>query len=105
MKRKRRTFDAVFKRRLAQRVREQGLSVTQACRDMDVVASAVRRWVEQAGAELSGQPGIGKPLTAEQQRVRQLELENRQRRQDNDLLSSVIRCISMTPDRLPTGWR
>ena len=33
--------------------------------------------------------GIGKPLTAEQQRIRQLEAENRQLRQDNDLLKKA----------------
>ena len=32
--------------------------------------------------EQNGQPGIGKPLTADQQRIRQLELENQQLRQD-----------------------
>jgi len=89
MKRKRRAFDTAFKLRVAQMVREQGLSVTQVCRDMDLVESAVRRWVEQVGAEQSGQSGIGKPLTAEQQRIRQLESENRQLRQDNDLLKKA----------------
>lgn len=89
MKRKRRTFDAAFKLQVARMVREQGLSVTQVCRDMDLVESAVRRWVEQLGAEQSGQPGIGKALTAEQQRIRQLESENRQLRQDNDLLKKA----------------
>jgi transposase len=29
---------------------------------------------------------VGKPLTAEQQRIRQLEMENRQLREDNTLL-------------------
>jgi transposase len=33
--------------------------------------------MEQYEAEQQGQPGIGKPLTAEQQRIRQLEQENR----------------------------
>ena len=43
---------------------------------------AVRRWLAQADAEQIGQPGIGKPLTAEHQRIRQLEAENRQLRGD-----------------------
>ncbi len=89
MNRKRRTFDAAFKLQVAQMVREQGLSISQVCRDMDLVESAVRRWVEQVGAEQSGQPGIGKALTPEQQRIRQLESENRQLRQDNDLLKKA----------------
>ena len=89
MTRKRRTFDAGFKLQVVQMVRDQGLSVGQVCRDMDLVESAVRRWVEQVDAEKTGLPGIGKPLTAEQQRIRQLEAELRQLRQDNDLLKKA----------------
>jgi transposase len=48
--------------------------------------TAIRRWVTQYKAEQSGQRGIGKPLTAEQQRVRQLEQENRRLRIDVDIL-------------------
>jgi hypothetical protein len=33
---------------------------------------------------------VGKPLTAEQQRIRQLEMENRQLREDNTLLKKSI---------------
>lgn len=85
----RRSFDAAFKLEVVRLIREQGVSVSQVCRDMDLVDSAVRRWVEQYDAELAGGRGIGKPLTPEQQRIRQLELENRQLRQDNDLLKKV----------------
>jgi transposase len=86
MKRKRRAFDTSFKLQVVGMVREQGLSISQVCRDLDLVESAVRRWVDQVGAEKAGYPGVGKPLTTEQQRIRQLETENRQLRQDNDLL-------------------
>lgn len=89
MKEKRRAFDASFKLQVVQMVREQCLTVRQVCQDMGLVESAVRRWVSQVDAELSGQAGVGKPLTAEQQRIRQLELENRQLRQDNDLLKKA----------------
>lgn len=89
MKRKRRRFEAAFKLQVVQMVRDQGLSVSQVCQDMDLVESAVRRWMEQSEAEHAGLPGIGKPLTPEQQRIRQLEAENRQLRQDNDLLKKA----------------
>ncbi len=42
----------------------------------------MRRWVAQYDAEQGGQPGIGKPLTAEQQRIRQLERENQRLREE-----------------------
>ncbi len=38
---------------------------------MDLVESAVRRWVEQVDAEKTGLQGISKPLTAEKLRFRQ----------------------------------
>ena len=66
---------------VVQMIRDQGLSVGQVCRDMKLGEKAVRRWLAQLDAEQGGQAGIGKPLTAEQQRIRQLEAENRQLRQ------------------------
>jgi len=89
MSRKRRTFDASFKLQVVQMIRDQGLSVGQVCQDMSLGETAVRRWLEQYDAEQSGQRGIGKALTAEQQRIRALESENRQLRQDNDLLKKA----------------
>jgi len=70
-------------------VKRQGLSVGQVCKDMKLGESAVRRWLTQFEAEESGQSGIGKPLTAEQQRIRQLEAENRQLRDDVDILKKA----------------
>ena len=67
-------------------VKAQGLSISQVCKDMKLGESAVRRWLGQFEAEQSGQSGIGKPLTAEHQRIRQLELENKQLRGDVDIL-------------------
>lgn len=88
-KRNRRSFDAAFKLQVVRMIREQGLSLSQVCRDMDLVESAVRRWVEQFDQESAGRPGIGKPLTAEQQRIRQLEAENRQLKSDNEILKKA----------------
>lgn len=89
MNQERRVFDASFKLQIVQMIKDQGLSVGQVCRDMNLGETAVRRWVAQFDAEQLGQTGIGKPLTAEQQRMRQLEAENRQLRLDNDLLKKA----------------
>jgi transposase len=89
MSQKRRTFDASFKLKVVQLVKEQGLSVGQVCRDMKPGDTAVRRWVAQFDAEQPGQAGIGKPLTADQQRIRQLETRHRQLQLDNDLLKKA----------------
>ena len=45
-------------------IRDQGLSVSQVCKDLDLVDSAVRRWIEQYDAETAGGPGKGRPLTS-----------------------------------------
>lgn len=89
MTRIRRTFDAAFKLQVVQMIREQGLSVGQVCRDQDLIDSAVRRWLAQYDAEQSGQAGIGKPLTPEQQRIRELERENQRLREDVSLLKKA----------------
>jgi len=88
-KQKRRVFDASFKLQVVQMIRHQDLSVGEVCRDMKLGESAVRRWLAQFDAEQLGQPGIGKPLTTEQQRIRQLEVENKQLRGDVDILKKA----------------
>lgn len=88
-KRQRRHFDAAFKLQVVQMIRDQGLSVSDVCRDMKLGETAVRRWLAQVDAEAAGRPGLGKPLTAEQQRIRQLEAENKQLRGDVDILKKA----------------
>ena len=70
-------------------IKTQGLSIGQVCNDMSLGATAVRRWLAQFEAEQLGQCGIGKPLTAEHQRIRQLESENRQLRGDVEILKKA----------------
>lgn len=89
MTRKRRNFTAEYKQRIARMVIDDGLSVAAVCRDQDLGETAVRRWVDQLKMERSGQPSEGAPLTAEQQRIRQLEQENRQLKEDKELLKKA----------------
>ena len=88
-KKQRRTFDAEFKLQVVQMIGQQGLSVGDVCRDMKLGETAVRRWLAQVDEEAAGRPGLGKPLTAEQQRIRQLEAENKQLRGDVDILKKA----------------
>ena len=67
-------------------IKEQGLTTTQVSQSMAIGETAIRRWIKQYAAEQSGQRGIGNPLTADQQRIRQLEHENRQLRGDVAIL-------------------
>jgi transposase len=89
MSKKNRTFDASFKLEVAKMIKDQGMSVSQVCRDLNLGDTAVRRWVQQYEAEQLGGAGIGKPLTAEQQRIRELERQVRDLKMDNDILKKA----------------
>lgn len=89
MARKRKTFDPSLKLEVVRMVKDQGLSVQNVSETMDIGPTAIRRWLTQHSNDQNGQPGVGKPLTAEQQRIRQLEQENRQLKGDVDLLKKA----------------
>lgn len=89
MSSKRRSFDSEFKLQIVKMVKDQGLSVGQVCRDMSIGETAVRRWLKQYESEQLGQDYVGKPLTADQQRIRELEAQVRQLRVDNEILKKA----------------
>jgi transposase len=89
MARQRKTFDPSLKLEVVRMIKDQGLSVQNVSETMDIGVTAIRRWLRQYSDEINGQPGIGKPLTAEQQRIRQLEQENRQLKGDVELLKKA----------------
>mgnify|MGYP003530963580 FL=1 len=89
MSKKYRKFDASFKLEVVKMIKDQDMSIGQVCRDLDLGETAVRRWVQQYEAEQLGGAGIGKPLTSEQQRIRQLEQQIRELKMDNDILKKA----------------
>ena len=89
MTRQRRNFDPSLKLEVVRMIKEQGLSIQHVSETMHIGPTAIRRWLVQFEAEQSGLPGIGKPLTPEQQRIRQLEQENRQLRGDVEILKKA----------------
>ena len=85
----RRIFTAEFKREAIKLVTEQGLTMAEASRKLDVATKSLRTWIEQQErGQLKASLGASK-LTADQQRIRELETENRQLRTDNDLLKKA----------------
>ena len=86
MAKQRKKFDASPKLEVVRIIKEQGLSDQHVSENMAIGRTAIRRWVMQYSAEQIGQAGIGFPLTSGEKRIRQLELENRQLRQDVDIL-------------------
>ena len=75
--------------RSRQKIVQQQCSITQLCHELNLGETADRRWVAQYKAELNGQPGIGLPLTPDQQRIRQLEAELRIAKEDNEILKKA----------------
>ena len=84
-----RHFTSEFKLEVAKKIVQQQHSITQLCHELNLGETAVRRWVAQYKAELNGQPGIGLPLTPDQQRIRQLEAELRIAKEDNEILKKA----------------
>lgn len=72
-KRQRRTFSAEFKIDAASLVLDQGYSVPETARSMDVGETALRRWVDQLKIERGGTTPTAKALTPEQQKIQELE--------------------------------
>ena len=77
-KTKRSVFDASFKLQIVQMIRAQGSNIGEVCRHIKLGATAMRRQLVLVDKEQLGQPGIGKPSTAEHQRIRKIEAQNKQ---------------------------
>jgi transposase len=73
MKRQRRTFSTEFKHETACLVLDQGYSIPEASRSLDVGETALRRWVQQLKLERGGGTPVSKALTVEQKRIQELE--------------------------------
>lgn len=72
----RRIFTAEFKREATKLVTEQGLTCTEASKKLEIATKSLRTWIEQQErGQLKASLGASK-LTANQQRIRELEKLN-----------------------------
>ena len=86
----RRHFPPEFKNEVASKVLDDGMSVREACEAFDVGPTAVRRWARQLKVERGGDvPAGARPLTPEQRRIRELEAEVRQLREEKTILKKA----------------
>ena len=99
-RRRRRYFDTHYKRQVIQLMREQHLTVGQVCKHLNLVDSAVRRWILEFGAQKTDMPHspcgtdntgsqTAHQLSDAEQRIRQLEERLQQLQSDNDLLKKA----------------
>ena len=73
MKRQRRSFSQEFKHDSASLVVDQGYSMAEAGRAVDVHENTLRKWIRQLEAERDGSTPKSKALTPDQQRIQELE--------------------------------
>ncbi|QIM68131.1 transposase [Basfia succiniciproducens] len=86
----RRTFSAEYKAEAVKLVTERGYSVSQACRELGVGETALRRWISQVQAEQQGYVLAGsKPISPEQQRIRELENRIKELEEDKAILKKA----------------
>jgi transposase len=89
MKKERRTFSQEFKQEAVALVLDHGYSYAAAGRSLGINGNLVSRWKRQLEDEASAAfPGKGK-RTAEQQRIHELETENRRLRMEKEILKKA----------------
>ena len=85
----RRLFTEEFKREAIKLVTTQNLNAAQASRQLDIDPKSIRAWMAQAErAELKATLGATK-LTADQQRIRELERELAIAKMERDILKKA----------------
>jgi len=81
--RPRRSFTPEFKADIVERCRAGDRSIGQVARDFDLGETAVRAWVHQAEVDAGERDGL---TSQELEELRQLRRENRQLREDVEVL-------------------
>ncbi len=86
-KRARRQFTDEFKAEAVRLVLDEGKSIPEVARDLDLTESAFRGWVERARADRTkGKTGL---TTAEREELKLLRRENRELRMERDILKKA----------------
>jgi transposase len=87
-KRPRRSFTDDFKAGAVRLVLDEGKTIPQVARDLDLTESSVRGWVERARADRGkGKPGV--LTTAEKEELAALRKEVRTLRMERDILKKA----------------
>jgi transposase len=87
-KRKKRQFTAEFKAGAVKLVLNEGKTVAEVSRDLDLVPSALAKWVKRARID-SGTGPAGALTTAEREELARLKKENRELRMERDILKKA----------------
>jgi transposase len=86
---KRRIFSREFKLEAVKLIKERGVAVAQAARDIDVAESVLRRWLREGEADTQHVfPGHGQ-VKPEQQELAQLRREVAKLKAERDILKKA----------------
>jgi transposase len=89
MAKARRTFTPEFKTQAVQLVTEQGKSVAEVARDLDLSESLLRSWkTALAAGAAQAYPGNGNPPALEEE-LRRLRAENKRLQMERDILKKA----------------
>lgn len=78
-----------FRLEVVKLVTEQNYSIREAAEAMSVGKSTVDKWVRNYRRGQSSGVSSGAPISAEQARIRELERENRQIKEENEILKKA----------------
>ena len=87
-KRQRRSFTDEFKAEVVKKLLSSGKTAGQVARELDLTETAVRHWVKQAQVD-QGKGPPGALTTAEKEELAQLRKENRELREDREILKKA----------------
>jgi transposase len=88
MAKKRRKFKREYKAEVVKLVKESGKSLSEVCRELDLVPSAVSNWVRQHDIDTGNGPA-GALTTAERQELSQLRKRVRELERTNAFLGKA----------------
>jgi transposase len=91
----RRTFTSEYKRECAELVIKHGYQVKEAANAMNVGLSSLQKWLRQYRNEVNGITPKETAITAEQQRIQELEAQVKQLKRDKDLLKKASAFFAM----------
>ena len=87
-RRQRRSFSDEFKAGAVRLVLVEGKSITKVAKDLDLAASVLGKWVEQARAD-GGKSTRGTLTTEEKEELSRLRKENRELRLEREILKKA----------------
>jgi len=90
----RRLFGREFKLEAVRLVKERGVTVAQASRDLDVGENVLRRWVKEFASDpQQAFPGQGQ-MKPEQQEIERLRREVAKLKAERDILKKAAACFA-----------